>query len=106
MPDRDSAQGFFARVTPHWAHVLYYRWAWQMKNAGKPGFAPYRTVYDWVVSRSGLFEFCASKGLVVVDMIGVGSFRRRHGLVGRVTPAIDRLASDFPLGMPKRALPI
>jgi SAM-dependent methyltransferase len=98
VPDRDSAQGFFARITPHWVHVLYYRWAWQLKNAGKPGFAPYRTVYDLVVSRSGLLEFCASKGLMVVDMIGVGSFRRGHGWVGRVTPAIAGLISVLSLG--------
>ena len=70
VPDRDSAQGFFARITPHWVHVLYYRWAWKMKNAGKPGFAPYRTVYDSVVSTSGLLEFCASNGLIVIDMMG------------------------------------
>jgi SAM-dependent methyltransferase len=98
VPDRDSAQGFFARFTPHWVHVLYYRWAWKMRNAGKPGFAPYRTVYDLVVSRRGLLEFCARNGLMVVDMIGVGSFRRGHGLVGRATPAIARLISVLSFG--------
>ena len=98
VPDRDSAQGFFARITPHWVHVLYYRWAWKMKNAGKPGFAPYRTVYDSVVSTSGLLEFCASNGLIVVDMIGVGSFRRGYGLAARITPVIARLISVLSFG--------
>jgi SAM-dependent methyltransferase len=98
VPDRDSAQGFFARITPHWVHVLYYRWAWKMKNAGKPGFAPYRTVYDSVVSTSGLLEFCASNGLIVIDMIGVGSFRRGYGLAARITPVIARLISVLSFG--------
>jgi SAM-dependent methyltransferase len=98
VPDRDSAQGFFARFTPHWVHVLYYRWAWKMKNAGKPGFAPYRTVYDSVVSTSGLLGFCANNGLMVVDMIGVGSFRRGYGLIGRITPVIAKLISVLSFG--------
>ena len=98
VPDWDSAQGFFARITPHWMHVLYYRWAWKMENAGKPGFAPYRTVYDSVISRSGLLDFCASNGLIVLDMIGVGSFRRGYGLVGRITPIIARLISVLSFG--------
>jgi SAM-dependent methyltransferase len=98
VPDRDSVQGFLARFTPHWFHVFYYRWAWKVKDAGKPGFAPYRTIYDPVVSRAGLCQFCVAYGLDVADMLGVGTFRRGYGLASRVTPIIAKLVSLFTLG--------
>jgi len=71
MPDRDSAYGFMTRLTPHFVHVLYYRYAWKLKDAGKPGFAPYRTFYDKVVSRKGIREFAAKHGLRVREELGV-----------------------------------
>jgi SAM-dependent methyltransferase len=98
VPDRDSVQGFMARYTPHWFHVLYYRWAWHMKDAGKPGFAPYPTIYDAVVSRTGLHGFCERNGLRVIDEIGVGSYRRGHGWISRITPAIAKAISLLTLG--------
>lgn len=98
VPDRDSVQGFVARHTPHWLHVLYYRWAWKLKDAGKPGFAPYPTVYDAVVSRGGLRQFCERNGLDVVEVLGVGSFRRGYGLASRITPIVARLVSLLTFG--------
>jgi len=98
VPDRDGVQGFLARMTPHFMHVWYYRWAWKMKDAGKPGFAPYPTVYDEVISRRGMHEYCRSKGLEVVEEIGVGSYRRGHGVVARITPFVARMISLLSLG--------
>ena len=98
VPDRDSAQGFLARCTPHWFHVLYYRVVWKMKDAGKPGFAPYPTIYDDVVSKPGLRAFCARHGLLVREEIGVGSFRRGHGLLSKLTPAVARILSWVSFG--------
>lgn len=98
VPDRDSVQGFLARFTPHWFHVLYYRWAWKLKDAGKPGFAPYRTIYDDVVSRQGLEEFCTRNGMQVVEVLGVGTFRRGYGLASRVTPIVAWVVSMLTFG--------
>jgi SAM-dependent methyltransferase len=98
VPDRDSVQGVLARWTPHWVHVLYYRWAWKMPNAGKPGYAPYPTIYDAVVSRSGMRQFLEARGLRVDAEIGSGSFARGYGLAQRITPIIARLISWFSLG--------
>ena len=98
VPDRDSAQGFFARMTPHWVHILYYRWVWKLKDAGKPGFAPYKTIYDPVVSRAGLRQFCESHHLSVLEEIGVGTFERGHGILRKVQPVVARLISLLSLG--------
>lgn len=98
IPDRHSVHGFLARVTPHWFHVFYYRWAWQMKDAGKPGFAPYRTIYDPVVSQKGLEQFCADHGLEILEVLGVGTFRRGYGIASRITPVVARTISLLSLG--------
>lgn len=98
VPDKDGVQGFLARHTPHFFHVFYYRWAWKMKNAGKPGFAPYPTIYDEVISRRGLHEFCDAHGLEVIEEIGVGTYRRGHGLISRITPFVARVISLVTFG--------
>jgi len=63
VPDRDSAYGFLARVTPFWMHVLTYRWLFGYREAATPGHGPYPTEYDPVISERGLTRFCAAHGL-------------------------------------------
>ncbi|HXS27037.1 MAG TPA: class I SAM-dependent methyltransferase [Steroidobacteraceae bacterium] len=63
VPDRDSAYGFLARVTPFWVHVLTYRWLLGYPEAATPGHGPYPTEYDAVISERGLARFCAAHGL-------------------------------------------
>lgn len=67
FPNRDSVYGFFTRMTPFWVHVLYKKYVRGKKNAGKPGFAPYATVYDDVTSRREFRHFVAERGLAVVE---------------------------------------
>jgi SAM-dependent methyltransferase len=98
VPDRNGVQGFLARITPHWFHVLYYRWAWKMKDAGKPGFAPYRTVYDPIVSQKGLERFCAKHALTIIDALGVGTYRRGHGIARSITPVVAKVISALTFG--------
>jgi SAM-dependent methyltransferase len=98
VPDKDGVQGFLARMTPHFFHVWYYRWAWKMKDAGKPGFAPYPTIYDHVISRQGLLDFCRKHGLDVVAEFGVGTYRRGHGIISKITPAVAKIISTLTLG--------
>ena len=93
VPDRDSVQGFVARFTPHWIHVLYYKWVWKLKDAGKPGFAPYRTIYDPVVSLPGLRNFCAGHSLIIREEIGTGSYTRGHGFLRYVQPIVAWMIS-------------
>lgn len=65
IPDPDSVKGRVTKITPHWFHVFYYRYILGKKTAGQPGFGPYRTIYDPVVSRRGIQEFCDRNGLRV-----------------------------------------
>ncbi len=98
VPDADGVHGFLARMTPYLFHVWYYRWVWKLKEAGQPGFAPYPTVYDDVISRRGMLDFCAANGLMVVEEIGVGTYRRGYGMLAKVTPLIARVVSLLTLG--------
>lgn len=65
IPNRESAIGFLTRVTPFWFHVFYKKYIEGYKNAGKPGYAPYRAFGDKVVSRSGIHEFCEKHELAI-----------------------------------------
>ena len=66
IPDGHSAYGTITRLSPHWFHVFYYRWILGNKNAGKPGYPPYRTIFDPVVSVEGLESYAHSRGLELV----------------------------------------
>lgn len=65
IPDGLSAYGAITRFTPHWFHILYYRWIRGNLNAGKPGFPPYPTVFESTISYPGLLHFAEMNGLNV-----------------------------------------
>jgi SAM-dependent methyltransferase len=59
IPDPTTAYSFLANHLPFWMHVVLKR-AMGAKNAGKPGYDPFPTFFDEVVSRRGIHEFCRS----------------------------------------------
>lgn len=71
FPDRDSVYGFFARISPFWFHVGYKKYIYGDKNAGKPGYGPYPTFYDSVISRTGMRAFCELAGLTIKSEYGI-----------------------------------
>ena len=94
VPDLHTTQTFLARRLPRWCAILYYRMAWGIKNAGMPGFAPYPTFYDEVISTSGFHHYCSARNLVVVEDIGVGSYKGRgSGPLRYLLPVVARLIS-------------
>jgi SAM-dependent methyltransferase len=78
IPDRDSVYGFLTRMTPFWAHVLVKRYVFHSKNAGKPGFDPYPTFYDRVVSRKGIRAYCEKHGHIIRDEAGFSDYLPRQ----------------------------
>jgi SAM-dependent methyltransferase len=65
IPDPDTVKGRVTKITPHWFHVFYYRYILGKKHAGQVGYGPYRTIYEPVVSRKGIADFCSRHGLQV-----------------------------------------
>ena len=72
IPDPSSVKGFITRITPHWFHIFYYKHLLGIKTAGRPGFMPYPTYFDSVVSRQGINKFCEKNGLQVEAEYGEG----------------------------------
>ena len=98
VPDRDSVQGFTTNWTPFWFHVLVYRYIEGQKNAGKPGFAPYPTIYDDVISSRGMQGFARAHGLDLKEEVRHGDYKRGKGLVRLLIGMYVRGVSLLSLG--------
>jgi SAM-dependent methyltransferase len=72
FPDRASVYGFCTRITPFWLHVYYKRYFSPMGNAGRPGFGPYPTYHDNVISRTAFRNFAADNRLQMKEEWGFG----------------------------------
>lgn len=98
IPDRDSVYGFITRVTPLWFHVLYKKYVRGMANAGKPGYDPFPTYYDDVVSRRGMHRYCRERGCTVREEAGSANYLPRRGLAALCVPIVVRLVALASLG--------
>ena len=78
IPNRDSVKGFLTRVSPFWLHILYKRYFEGLKDAGKPGHAPFPTYLDKVVSRKGILGFCREHCLNVEGEYSGGREFQKH----------------------------
>lgn len=70
FPARNSVYGFIARITPFWFHVFYKKYILGYRNAGKPGWDPFPTFYDKVLSRKRFHEFCKKHGFIIREEYG------------------------------------
>ncbi len=93
IPDRDTVWGFVSRMTPYWFHIAFKRYIQKNTNAGKPGFGPFPTHDDPLVSRRGIRAYCASHPWVVRHEFGRRFTPRRMGAAVRAaTKAIGALS--------------
>jgi SAM-dependent methyltransferase len=89
IPDRESVYGFISRHTPHWVHVLFYRYLLRRRDAGKSGNAPYPTYYDAVVSREGIWEYARNHQLNIREECG---YYKPRGLVSVLMKCVQLLS--------------
>lgn len=74
VPDGDSVFGFLVRHSPFRTHVLYKKYIERKPHAGEPGHAPYPTVYEPVVSVSGIRKWAAQHEMKVVVEYGTNCY--------------------------------
>jgi SAM-dependent methyltransferase len=98
IPDRDAVYGFLTRITPFWFHVLYKKYVCKMPNAGKPGYDPFPTFYDDVVSRRGIHRYCREHGCTVRDEAGGANYIPKHTVFAPVLRLIVRTVGLLSLG--------
>jgi SAM-dependent methyltransferase len=98
IPDPDSIKGRVTKITPHWFHVFYYKYVLGKKTAGLPGYGPYRTIYDPVVSRQGMADFCQRNGLQVESEYAFRTDGPKGKLMRALIGSITKLSSLLTLG--------
>jgi SAM-dependent methyltransferase len=98
IPDPRSVYGLFARLTPFWLHVFYKRFIAGVKTAGKEGYDPFPTVYDAIVSRSGIHTWCLDRGLTMREEIAWNFQIARPGIVSVLVRKMIRMTSILSLG--------
>ena len=85
IPDRDSVYGFITRHTPFWFHIFYKKYIVGAPNAGKPGFDPYPTFHEEVISRQGMHKFCQKSNFEITEEYGEGSYLKQKGAASSLT---------------------
>jgi SAM-dependent methyltransferase len=94
-PNPHSFTGAITKYTPHWFHVWFYRTVLGNKSAGRPGTAPFRTIYHPLVSPYALLEFSRRHGYRVVyfkvfESVQLGNLRQRRPALARLLHAFIR----------------
>lgn len=97
IPDRQSVYGFLSRLTPFWFHVLYKRWIEGRKTAGKPGYDPFPTIYDDVVSRRNS-PLVHKHGVTCLKEIGWNYPVSRPGLMSHLVNGMIKAFAALSLG--------
>lgn len=98
FPDKYTVFGFITRSTPHWVHVAYKKHLLKMKFAGADGHGPYPTVYDEIVSRSGMKQFCRNEDLRVLGEWGIDSSLPKRGRLLWLRRAVIKATYMLSLG--------
>lgn len=98
LPNRNSVYGWTARHTPYRVHVWVYRYLFGDRNAGKPGFSPYPTYHDPVLSPDSLRDFCRTHDCALKELFAVDVFSGRVGARNTAIRMGMRMVSLFSRG--------
>lgn len=71
IPERRSVVGWLTRALPFRAHVAFYRYLAEDKDAGKPGHPPYPVVHEPIISLAGIRAFSRAHGLTILHEAGM-----------------------------------
>lgn len=65
IPDGDTVKGFFTKHLPFWVHLFYCKYIQGSPNAGKPGYEPFPTPFDPIISRKAMHQYCQQRNLQI-----------------------------------------
>jgi SAM-dependent methyltransferase len=65
MPHVYSVKGMLTKLSPHWFHVLIYRYIFRIPTAGQPGSVPFPTYLRLAIAPENVKRFAARHGLTV-----------------------------------------
>ena len=99
IPDRSSVYGLMTRITPFWVHVLYGKYIKGNRNAGKPGFGPYPTFHETLISREGIHKYCQENDYAIREEYGTNMYLYKGSRIAQTITRFFVIAiSLFSLG--------
>lgn len=64
-PNVMTVRGLLTKCTPHWVHVLYYKWIVGLREAGTPGNYPFKSYHRFSMSPPAISRLAKREGLSV-----------------------------------------
>ena len=64
-PVRESLKGTITRLTPHWFHVMFYKYLLNYPRAGEPGCPPFPTYLRKSMSHHSIAKFAHNHGMTM-----------------------------------------
>lgn len=64
-PNVMTVRGLLTKCTPHWVHVLYYKWIVGFQDAGTPGNYPFKSYHRFSMSPSAIGRLAKREDLCV-----------------------------------------
>lgn len=98
LPDRNTVFGFITRLSPFWFHVFFKKYYQGRENAGKPGFNPYPTYYNKIVSRGGIQGFCKSHGFIINEEFAYCSYLSKSNTRTKLVRAFAIIVNIISMG--------
>ena len=98
IPDCNTVYGFITRISPYWFHVFYKKYMQGIKNSGRPGFGPYPTHHNKVVSRDGIREFCKSHNYIINEELAFCSYLRKNDMKTKLVKTFAIIINIISLG--------
>ena len=98
IPDRASVFGFCTRLTPHKLHILYSRYIDKQQDAGKPGQAPYPTIYNQIVSRKGIYDYCSEHDHKILEEYVLNEYIKSFGPITPIVKIIVKIIEIISMG--------
>ncbi len=101
-PLAKSFKGLVTKFTPHWFHVLIYRHIFGNKDAGKPGFPPFKTWLRWHADPDTLEKMLNCNGFEILSkrffILQEHRLRERSKVIYAFYKAIGRMVEAITFG--------
>lgn len=104
FPNVMSVKGLVTKFTPHFFHILVYRYLWRQKTVGKKGYySPFRTYMRFGISPDSLKTFAGKHGFETAHCrpyqgIMQTQLRRRNAGIDRLFQVAEPLVKAVTLG--------
>jgi SAM-dependent methyltransferase len=93
LPNLISVKGLLTKFTPHWFHVLFYKYIYGDKKAREEDRGPFKTYMRFSISPQSLKKTAAYSGLRVVYIDSFSAdYRQRNKMLNYLFQAAYKLA--------------